>query len=46
MTRTPNAIPNGVRNLTIGAWVTLSNFRDPVGLGVLRFTQDEEFKND
>jgi hypothetical protein len=40
-------IPNGVRDLTIGAWIALSNLCDFISLcGVLRFAQDDEIKNE
>jgi hypothetical protein len=38
MTRALNVIPNEVRDLTIEAWMTLSNLRDLMNLSeVLRF---------
>jgi hypothetical protein len=41
MTRAPNVIPNRARDLTIEAWITLSNLPDLMILcEVLRFTQD------
>jgi hypothetical protein len=47
MTRALNVIPNGVRDLTIGAWITLSNLRDLMSLcEVLRFTQDHRIENE
>ncbi len=42
MTRALNVIPNGVRDLTTGAWTTLGNLRDFISLcEVLRFAQDD-----
>ena len=42
MTSALNVIPNGVRDLTIGAWVTLSKSRDLISLcEVLRLAQDD-----
>jgi hypothetical protein len=32
MTRALNVIPNGVRDFTIEAWITLSNLRDLMNL--------------
>ena len=45
MTRALNVIPNGVRDLTIGAWVALSNLRDLMNLRGLRFAQDDGIEN-
>jgi hypothetical protein len=46
MTRALNVIPNEVRDLTIGAWITLSNLRDLMNLGeALRFAQDDRIEN-
>jgi hypothetical protein len=46
MTRAPHVIPNGVRDLTIGARITLRNLRDLMSLWeVLRFAQDDEIRN-
>jgi hypothetical protein len=45
MTRALNVIPNKARDLTIGAWITLSNLRDLTSLcEVLRFTQDDRIE--
>ena len=42
MMRALRVIPNGVRDLTIGAWVTLSKLCDLISLcEVLRFAQDD-----
>jgi hypothetical protein len=42
MTRALTVIPNRVRDLTIGAWITLSTLRDFISLcEVLRFAQDD-----
>jgi hypothetical protein len=42
MMRGLNVIPNGVRDLTIGAWITQSDSRDRMSLcEVLRFAQDD-----
>jgi hypothetical protein len=47
MTRALNVIPNGVRDLTIGAWITLDNLRDFISLcQVLRFAQDDRIENE
>jgi hypothetical protein len=47
MTRALNVIPNGVRDLTIGAWITLGNLRDFISLcEVLRFAQDDWIENE
>jgi hypothetical protein len=47
MMRVPNVIPNGVRDLTIGAWIALCKLRDLVRLcEVLRFAQDDRFENE
>jgi hypothetical protein len=47
MTQAPNIIPNGVRDLTIGAWIILNNSRDPVSLREgLRFTQDDGIEHE
>ena len=46
MTSALNVIPNGVRDLTIGAWMTRGNLRDLMKLGgVLRFAQDDRIEN-
>jgi hypothetical protein len=46
MTRAFNVIPNGVRDLTIGAWITQSDSRDLMSLcEVLRFAQDDWIEN-
>ena len=46
MTRALNVIPNGVRDLTIGAWITPGNLRDLMNLGeVFRFAQDDRIEN-
>jgi hypothetical protein len=47
MTRALNVIPNEVRDLTIEAWMTLSNLRDLMNLSeVLRFAQDDRIENE
>ena len=46
MTRVFNVIPSGVRDLTIGAWITLTNLRDLMSLcEVLRFVKDDRIAN-
>jgi hypothetical protein len=47
MTHAPNVIPNRVRDLTIGAWITVSNSRDLVSrCEILRFAQDGQVNNE
>ncbi len=47
MTHALNVISNGVRDLTIGAWITLGNLRDFISLcGLLRFAQDDQIENE
>ena len=46
MTRALNVIPNGVRDLTIAGWITLTKLRELVTIGeVLRFAQDDGIEN-
>jgi hypothetical protein len=47
MTMALNVIPNGVRDLTTGAWITQSNLRDLMSLcEVLRSAQDDRIENE
>ena len=47
MTRALSVIPNGVRDLTIEAWITLSDLRDLMNLcEVLRFAQDDRINDE
>jgi hypothetical protein len=47
MMQAPNVIANGVRGLTIGAWIILNNLRDLVSLcEVFRFIQDDGIEHE
>jgi hypothetical protein len=47
MTRPFNVIPNEVRDLPVGAWITLRNLRSLMSLcEVLRFAQDDGIDNE
>jgi len=47
MTRALNVIPNRVRDLTIGAWMTQINLRYFISLSeILRFAQDDRIENE
>jgi hypothetical protein len=47
MTRALLVIPTYVRDLTIEAWMTLSNLRDLMNLSeVLHFAQDDRIENE
>jgi hypothetical protein len=46
MTHALNVMPNGLRDLTIVAWITLRKLRDFISLcEVLRFAQDDRMEN-
>ncbi len=47
MTGALNVIPNGVRYLTIEAWITPDSLREFISLcEVLRFAQDDRAENE